>query len=262
MLDADGRELRLTPWRRPVFPAVLARRTSLPTTGTRPGRNHTMMAPNKNAIVLFSVRAAAGAAVSMPVRWEELSDGVQPRDVTIRTSLAGMDAAARFFSPVLQGGQELGSALRSVGLPDQPAREVAHRVVPEWRSLGERLRVDCVLGGWAPAEGEASPHLGLVLVGLYHLGELAFEGKVPVPREGRHRLHVVLAERAAEASPFVTPVHGARAPHWVHPELVCRVECSGRTAGPDLRAPAYAGLPENRRPRDCDLHQCAGAPQG
>ena len=39
----------------------------------------------------FSVRPVAGATVSMPLRWDEVTDGLNPRDYTIRNAIDRMD---------------------------------------------------------------------------------------------------------------------------------------------------------------------------
>jgi bifunctional non-homologous end joining protein LigD len=39
----------------------------------------------------FSVRPVAGATVSMPLRWDEVTDGLNPKDYTIRTAIERME---------------------------------------------------------------------------------------------------------------------------------------------------------------------------
>jgi bifunctional non-homologous end joining protein LigD len=102
--------------------------------------------------------------------------------------------------------------------------------------------------------------MGSLLLGLYYLAELAFVGKVRVPFEQRHELHVRLAELAATEPPFVTLSDGVRGAHWVRPSLVCSVDCSGLTGGPDLRAPAFVALLPEANPRECTLAQLDAEP--
>jgi ATP-dependent DNA ligase len=97
--------------------------------------------------------------------------------------------------------------------------------------------------------------MGSLLLGLYYVGELAFVGKVEVPFNLRHELHVRLAELAAPEPPFVTPPAGVRAARWVRPDLGCLVECSGLTGGPALRAPALVRVLSKADPKDCVLAQ-------
>ncbi len=62
----------------------------------------------------YSVRPKAGAPVSTPLRWEELSEKVRPRDFGMREALARVKEHGDLFEPVLQGGQALGPALREL----------------------------------------------------------------------------------------------------------------------------------------------------
>jgi bifunctional non-homologous end joining protein LigD len=60
----------------------------------------------------YSVRPKPGAPVSMPIRWEELGEKLQPRDFGMREALERVERHGDLFEPVLKGGQALGPALR------------------------------------------------------------------------------------------------------------------------------------------------------
>jgi bifunctional non-homologous end joining protein LigD len=211
--------------------------------------DHMMMAPNKNAVVALSPRERGGEiTVSMPLTWDEVSRKPDPSTFTIGAGRRRLERAAQIFAPVVEGGQRL---------PIQGAsRESAHTAGPDWRDAGRRLRLSCVVGGWAPPEGEPGERMGSVLLGLYYLDELVFVGKAPVDHDQRHELYVRIAENRQEESPFINlgSMRGAR---WAGPALVARVECSGLTGGPSLRAPRYLGLDPRAEPRSCALDQLA-----
>jgi bifunctional non-homologous end joining protein LigD len=60
----------------------------------------------------FSVRPLAGATVSMPLRWDEVADGLNPKDYTIRNAMdrmAGLGSDP--VAPVLREVPDLGGAL-------------------------------------------------------------------------------------------------------------------------------------------------------
>jgi hypothetical protein len=213
--------------------------------------DHMMMAPNKNAVVALSPRRRDSLPISMPLSWDEVEHVPDPSTFTIDIRRDTLERAARRFRPVVEGGQRL-----PLGAP---WREAAHTTSADWRHDHRRIAVRCVIGGWAPPEGETGDHMGSVLLGLYYLGELAYVGKAPVPREMRHELYVKVAEHRAEKPPFVTLPRRFRSAHWSRPELVCKVECSGLTGGPDLRAPRYLGLVPAAKPEDCKLEQLEGA---
>jgi bifunctional non-homologous end joining protein LigD len=63
---------------------------------------------------VYSVRPKPGASVSVPLRWEELDDGIDRRDFTMAVALSRIDEYGDLFAPVLQGGQTLGEAMRAL----------------------------------------------------------------------------------------------------------------------------------------------------
>jgi bifunctional non-homologous end joining protein LigD len=60
----------------------------------------------------YSVRPRPGAPVSTPLRWEELTEDVTPRQFGMREALARVERMGDLNEPVLRGGQALGPALR------------------------------------------------------------------------------------------------------------------------------------------------------
>jgi bifunctional non-homologous end joining protein LigD len=60
----------------------------------------------------FSVRPLPGATVSMPLRWDEVVDGLNPRDYTIRNAMERMDRlGADPVAPVMSDMPDLGAVL-------------------------------------------------------------------------------------------------------------------------------------------------------
>lgn len=209
--------------------------------------DHMMMAPNKNAVVALSPREAPGLPISMPLEWEQVEHAPDPRSFSVDLPVDELRRAARRFRPVVVGRQSL-----PLG---KPWHEVPHAASDDWRRDGRRITVRCVVGGWAPPEGETREHMGHALLGLYYLGELAYVGKAPVPRELRHELYVRVAESRSDEPPFISVPRAVRGAHWARPELVCSVECSGLTGGPSLRAPLYLGLVDGADPTESTLDQ-------
>jgi bifunctional non-homologous end joining protein LigD len=60
------------------------------------------------------VRPRPGAPVSTPLRWEELTEGVRPRDFGMTEALERIERLGDLYEPTLRGGQALGPALRSL----------------------------------------------------------------------------------------------------------------------------------------------------
>jgi bifunctional non-homologous end joining protein LigD len=68
----------------------------------------------KTIASVYSVRPRPGAPVSTPLRWEELTEAVTPRQFGMREVLARVEREGDLYEPVLRGGQSLGPALRKL----------------------------------------------------------------------------------------------------------------------------------------------------
>jgi len=76
--------------------------------------DHRQNGHGKTIASAYSVRPRPGAPVSTPLRWEELTAKVWPRDFGMREALARIEQHGDLYEPVLRGGQSLGPALRSL----------------------------------------------------------------------------------------------------------------------------------------------------
>src|SRR5207247_7113391 len=65
----------------------------------------------KTIASVHSVRPKPGAAVSTPLRWEELTEEVRPRDYSMAVALQRVAEHGDLFEPVLHASQALGPAL-------------------------------------------------------------------------------------------------------------------------------------------------------
>jgi bifunctional non-homologous end joining protein LigD len=74
--------------------------------------DHRQNGHGKTIASVYSVRPKPGAPVSTPLRWEELSEKVRPRDFGRREALDRVQKHGDLFEPVLKGGQALGPALK------------------------------------------------------------------------------------------------------------------------------------------------------
>ncbi|MBW3592898.1 MAG: DNA ligase D, partial [Actinobacteria bacterium] len=66
----------------------------------------------KTIASVYSVRPQAGAPVSTPLRWEEVSEDLDPRDFTMEVVLRRVERHGDLYEPLLRGRQSLGEALR------------------------------------------------------------------------------------------------------------------------------------------------------
>ena len=66
----------------------------------------------KTIASVYSVRPKPGAPVSTPLRWEELTPGVRPRDFTMQVALQRVQEHGDLYLPVLDEARPLGAAAR------------------------------------------------------------------------------------------------------------------------------------------------------
>jgi bifunctional non-homologous end joining protein LigD len=74
--------------------------------------DHRQNGHGKTIASVYSVRPKPGAPVSTPLHWEELVEGIRPRDFTMQVALERIERHGDLFEPVLDGRQTLGAALR------------------------------------------------------------------------------------------------------------------------------------------------------
>ena len=70
--------------------------------------------PGRTIASVYSVRPHAGAPVSTPLLWEELTEAVTPQDYTMAVTLDRVQRHGDLFAPVLSRRQPLGPALRAL----------------------------------------------------------------------------------------------------------------------------------------------------
>jgi bifunctional non-homologous end joining protein LigD len=74
--------------------------------------DHRQNGHGKTLASVYSVRPKPGAPVSTPLRWEELTEDVVPRDFTMAVAVERVERLGDLFEPTLRGGQSLGEARR------------------------------------------------------------------------------------------------------------------------------------------------------
>ena len=68
----------------------------------------------KTIASVYSVRPRRGAPVSTPLRWDEVNEGLEPRELTMDEVLRRVARDGDLFAPVLDGGQSVAQALAAV----------------------------------------------------------------------------------------------------------------------------------------------------
>jgi bifunctional non-homologous end joining protein LigD len=76
--------------------------------------DHRQNGHGKTIASAYSVRPKPGAPVSTPLRWEELTEDISPRDFSMQVALERVMRHGDLFEPVLQAKQALGPALKQL----------------------------------------------------------------------------------------------------------------------------------------------------
>jgi bifunctional non-homologous end joining protein LigD len=76
--------------------------------------DHRQNGHGKTIASAYSVRPRAGAPVSTPLAWDELTDDVRPRDFTMTRVLERVERRGDLFEPVLHGKQGLAAARKAL----------------------------------------------------------------------------------------------------------------------------------------------------
>ncbi len=81
--------------------------------------DHRQNGHGKTIASVYSVRPKPGAPVSTPLRWEELTKDVRPRDFSMAAALERVERHGDLFAPVLEDPRALAPAARALGRLDQ-----------------------------------------------------------------------------------------------------------------------------------------------
>jgi bifunctional non-homologous end joining protein LigD len=76
--------------------------------------DHRQNGHGKTIASAYSVRPKPGAPVSTPLRWDELTEDVRPRDFSMQVALERVKQHGDLFEPVLHAKQALGPALKAL----------------------------------------------------------------------------------------------------------------------------------------------------
>jgi bifunctional non-homologous end joining protein LigD len=184
------------------------------------------------------------------------SDELQLSPVTSETGVALFEAAA---------GQGLeGIMAKRLASTYQPGKRSR-----DWIKVKVIFDADVVIVGWTAGEGRREGSLGSLVMAVYDGAELRYVGNVGTGfdqvalDEAMDRLGQLEKTEPPFASDVVRSRSELRRAHWVAPELVARVEHRQLTDSGRLRAPAFQGFREDKRPEECTYDQLvarAGSP--
>jgi bifunctional non-homologous end joining protein LigD len=73
-----------------------------------------MIGHGQQVVAGYSVRPLPGAPVATPLRWDEVTDDLDPRDHTLLTVPQRVSQLGDLHQPLLHGRQRLGAALAAI----------------------------------------------------------------------------------------------------------------------------------------------------
>jgi len=185
----------------------------------------------------------------LDVNWEDRRE-ILPRTLERTEDLK--------ISPTWRDGSDALEMTRELGLEAVMGKRLRGRYYPgdrtrDWLSIRPLEILDTVICGWTEGRGARSSTVGSLLLGVYRDGQLSYVGHTGTGL-GAQTLPVIHNEmerlRAFE-SPFLESPSLTSEPHWVRPELVCRIRHQGWSDTGQMRAPTFIELLEDGSPEQC-----------
>jgi bifunctional non-homologous end joining protein LigD len=211
----------------------------------------------------IEIERARGAVPVTCVFFDALSlDGRDLRDLPLDERKACLSlvvparGVVRYSDHVLGRGEDFYAACAERRLEGVVAKRIASRYVAgrsrDWLKIKCERRQEFVIGGFTDPQG-ARGHFGALHLGLYDGDRLVYVSKVGTGFDDAmlRRLVERLRPLARPTSPFDAGTPTGRGHHWVEPELVCEVRFTDWTDAGGIRHPAFLGLRDDKRPRDC-----------
>jgi bifunctional non-homologous end joining protein LigD len=185
-------------------------------------------------------------------RQQLMEEAIVPSD-QIQVSPSTVEAGTALFGAAADQGLEgiMAKRLDSIYVPGARSKD--------WLKIKVSFDADVVIVGWTEGEGARSGTIGSLVMGVYDDGELRYVGNVGTGF-GRGLLEEAMERLGAlkETKPLFTDRSELRRAHWVLPVLVGTVEHRGVTLASRLRAPAFKGFREDKRPEECTYDQLVG----
>ncbi len=151
------------------------------------------------------------------------------------------------------GGAELVEATAAQGLEGIVAKRLGSSYQPgkrsaNWLKIKHRRRVDIVIGGYTPGEGNRATTFGSLLVGRFDGDSLVFAGGVGTGFDQRllESITAQLRDLAIDDCPFDPPPPASyrRAARWVRPVLTATIEMTEFTNDGLVRHASFVELQE------------------
>lgn len=171
--------------------------------------------------------------------------GSRPRRPLALSERLGADGEKAFKRALEEGWEGV------IG-KDLDSRYESGRRSLRWLKVKARRESEFVIGGFTLPRGTRL-HFGALLVGLYEGRALRFCGAVGTGFSDEVLLGLLekLEPLQRDTCPFATVPREVKDARWVAPKLVAQIVYAEWTADEKLRQPAFLGLRNDKRPREC-----------
>jgi bifunctional non-homologous end joining protein LigD len=194
-------------------------------------------------LVLYDI-LRIGDSWLLDVNWDER------REILGRAVNPAPGVALSPFFPI--GAQAMEHA-QGLHLEALVAKRLKGRYYPgertrDWLSIKPMEVVEAIICGWLEGRGARGGTIGSLILGRVENGRLQYIGHTGTGLDAATLpyLHKELLRRAQRQSPFREEPSLTGVPHWVRPELVCRVRHQGWTEAGKMRGPTFIGLVADR----------------
>lgn len=131
----------------------------------------------------------------------------------------------------------------------------------DWLKVKVVFDADVVIVGWTEGEGRRKGSIGSLVMAVYDGAELRYVGNVGTGfdksslEDTMERIKALVETDAPFGTEVVRSRSELRTAHWVEPVLVAVIEHRQLTEVGRLRAPAFKGFRDDKRPEDCTYDQ-------
>lgn len=131
----------------------------------------------------------------------------------------------------------------------------------DWLKVKVVFDADVVIVGWTEGEGRRKGSIGSLVMAVYDGAELRYVGNVGTGfdksslEDTMERIKALVETDAPFGTEVVRSRSELRTAHWVEPVLVAVIEHRQLTDVGRLRAPAFKGFRDDKRPEDCTYDQ-------
>lgn len=156
-------------------------------------------------------------------------------------------------------GEDYFQAALKVGIEGVVAKRLDSQYLPgirsrDWIKIKKSLKLDLVVGGYIPGNGDREPYFGGLLIGAYSHGQLIYIGRVGSGFALEELQEITRHFLPRIQSPFSNPPPTADV-IWIEPNLVVQVTALEVTHDGSLRAPVFLRTRDDKDPEECTIDQ-------